>query len=326
VTGGVGSGLVRPPTTVREVFPDAPIDGPLTPAPPPDTLVAARSWTRATWPLLAVGLVAAGAIELMPDHPEFVLPLGAVAALALLAAIATAVAPRSRMSVARGSDNESSWVDWSASRGLRMARLGTIPDGADAPVFLTSGTSREWPAMLEGTVGRHQVAVGATSWRDGDGKNRATHDVGFVLAQLPEQAARMFPGCSLTRFLRDASSAISPELRRGEKLRLESTLFDNTCDVRVAEDASDMRWRELFDPVTIDGLLTTHDIQFVQHGRWLAVVTDPWSVTKVRIAQADALCAGAAWLIDRYLAACAGDVPLEQLRTTLRRIEPSELG
>lgn len=291
--------------TLRSLFPDAPADGDITIIRPPDTLVRARLWSRIAWALFiaALGALALSLQVLRSDLPIelliVTLPLGA-ACVAL--GIPLYYVPRRRMRAPVLDDAPVSWEEWALARGF--ARVDSDSGGA-APydgVLFPEVPHRSWPGLYRGRAGEVEVLAGSTRWSSSDDSPSSCNDVCFVVATLPAEVARQFPGCSLTRYLRSLP-APSMDFPNGRRLRFESALFDNCCNVIVDRTTPPERWWELFDPITIDGLLHTHDVQWHQSGRALYLLAPTRADHMQHSARLDSLCAAASWLVGRYVAA-----------------------
>lgn len=318
----------KPATTIRDVFPDAQANGRLRVFTPPRTLISARAWHSAIWLMVGIGVLIL-VIELVggwidADATNRIFGGTGVAydskgrphALAgswlkslmwgsfACALVSYLLLRMSLQGLDRG-DERVDWSEYAAIRGLRKVPAATMAS-VGLPVF-RDGRGRDYETVYEGRAGEVTVRIGATAWTTGHGKSEERHHVFFAYVQLPEAVASVFPGSSLSRFLRGISDVDFDV--SGEELRLESTRLDDACNIRVMGRADEPRWRELFDPPTILGLAETYDVQWVQLGSHMAFLSGGSYHRKVPVETMDTLCHGAAWVASRYIAAARGDVP-----------------
>jgi hypothetical protein len=314
--------------TVSELFPDSSYAQPLRVFVPPRLHVSARMWNRIVALMAFVALLsilvgwigslvdADGLNELLggtgvtysDDGDPWALAGTWLERLLWLSAIgAVVVYGLLRMSVQAPwrRDRRQDWRHYGAERGLTPG--GPSPASTGLAVF-NDGRDRDWHGVHVGRLaGDVPVTVGATAWTTGSGKSKERHHVSFALVELPAEVGELFPGATLTRFLRGLADL---ELHDGgfEELRLESTAVDVGCEIRVKGDQSEIRWRELFDPVTIHGLATWYDAQWQQRGRWLVCLAGGSRIGSAPVETIDTLCLTAAFMHARYVRAAQGDV------------------
>lgn len=306
--------MATTPQTLRDVFPDAPVNSPIVVSAPPDTIVHARRWSRISTGLSMLGLVAGfivyGMFKVDYYGPAFFILILAAAVLFTIALIVYVIG-HSRMKIVDVPTTMVDWREYAAVRGLQP--VGTeFLDGIDIELF-TTGHSRAFSGLHQGRVGDVEMVIGATSWVTGGGDDKDYHEMAFALARLPDEVAALLPGCSLTRYLRSLTGH-DVDLDDGRDLRLESVIFDNCCNVQVHEHSPDAVWLELFDPITVDALVREVDIQWLQQRETIAFIVDTGDINRVHVELMDTLCHGGSWVCGRYRAAASGDVARELLR------------
>jgi hypothetical protein len=321
-------------TTRRQLFPEARDDAPLSAHRPPRILFSARRWYGAIWLMVCVGLIGI-AVQLIGSwtSPEAVnAALGGTGVTydsdgdpnvlagtwlqrlmwgAFISAAITYCLLRLSIQLSGRRSRHDAWANYGVQRGLRPFERSEIA-GTSLRVF-EDGRDRDWSGMLTGPlVGGAEVVVGATAWTTGSGKSQERHHIRFVYLRLPDAVAELFPGTSLSRFLRGISDVtVHPPAYR--ELRFESSTLDDACEIQVAGEPGDVRWHELFDPITLLGLDQLYDGQWQHVGRHVAFVAGGNVHSRVPVELMDTLCLTAAFMYGRFLAAAMGDVERDQL-------------
>ncbi len=308
-------------STLRDLYPDATVDAPLRGHLPPRTGISARSWSRLVWTLGSIVGAAfvmvwvleavtspetvnrwfggTGVVEYDSDGDPKTLS-GTwlqtwMIAFSVIAATTYALLRISLKSPWR-SERRVSWQRWAAERGFRRSDSSVFGSRAGTPV-LAGGRDRDWTGPWTGRAGEHVVHVGATAWTTGSGKSRERHHAFFVVAELPDEAAKLFPASSVTHFLRGFSDfEIGVD---GRELRFESIDVDLNCEIRV-EFGDDVRWRQLFDPPMLHALAEQLDVQWHQRGNRIMFVAGGRRQSSAPVETLDTMCAGAEYVVRRF--------------------------
>lgn len=317
----IPGGMTTREVQLREIYPDAASRARGTITIPPQTLVHARRWSRiAAFFLTIGGLTGLASWEFLKSGDS-----GVFVALCLLVTIVFlpigAVVfwvPRRLMRLPEVDEASVRWDAWAGERGFTQASPEVEERGRRTWPWSDDGKGHQWPATYTGRVGDVEMVVGAVRWRTGEEGDSSK--VSAIYAQVVlGDFWRMFVQCSMTRYLRGID-CVDPEIRGGRRLRTESSMFDNTCNVRVDEGVDPVVWHELFDPVTIDGLQREYDVQWrVSHGL-LTAVCDAGDPDRVSPSGLDTMCRGLAWMHDRLHSAAKGDMSSAQTSPASRTV------
>jgi hypothetical protein len=319
------------PTTRRELFPNATVDGDLHVEAPVEGIMSARTWRRAivasvvlgpgmpfmAFPLAAVigedrfnRLFGGPGIDMAAyatsDSDPWVLAgtwLQPIMVVAILALVVSCVITSRHFGRGRNRGTLVDWATWARERGFTAVQIDewhAFASGSDLRLF-TAGRDRGWAGPFRGLVGDLPVCAGATTWTTGSGRSRSDWKQYFVHVELPEAVAWEFPASSLMR-LGSSARAVFDYRPSGEELRTESVELYDSCTIRVDGDPQDVRWRQLFDSPLVLELAEWLDVEWVQDRRNLVLLANAAHVDRASVEQLDTMCRGAQVIAGQMIA------------------------
>lgn len=193
------------------------------------------------------------------------------------------------------------WSTWAADRGFVLESIGSLPQRR----MFTKGRKRSTTGPYRGLItGNCDALVGTTSWVESSEDGESTRQVHFVIVRMPDHCATRFPSCTVSRHVNGSCY----DYRAGQKqIRFESTQLDESFRILVGGDPSGVQWRELFDPILLEGI-SQYGVEWSQDGTDLMFMFSGQNCTTVPVARLDTLCIAAAFVLQRYMIAAQGDV------------------
>ena len=277
-------------------------------------VLSARTWWRTSAAALVAGVAVLVEVFLLTPATNLfawgpALPLlGIGAVFAGLAGLVWTT----RQLRPRGEVQRTAWAEWARSRRFILAEIAPSRRGRRAfgsPALWVRPSRSYTPvytAVLDGGV-RVSITNAYVHGPWGVARNRWLGNLAAVI-DLPAGAAERFPASALDRYVRGRRPWRGRATARLRALHLESSDFEDACELRVAADSDELEWWRLLDPAMLDGLAREWAVSWQQHGRTLVVYV-PAPVGTLDSRQLDAVCAAAVGIGSRFAAAGALPAP-----------------